>query len=87
MIHDRRRPLHNHLLEPFIRKLIEHATHNILYQSPDRKTNTRLQQEVNNRQTQMYYIIPKEKECCQRTNVFVKYNENPTNRMVTPLTL
>ena len=52
MIHDRRRPLHDYLLEPFIRKLIEHAAQNILYQSPERKTNIRLQQEVNLRQTQ-----------------------------------
>ena len=37
------------------RKLIEHAAQNILYQSPERKTNIRLQQEVNPKANTTYY--------------------------------
>ena len=55
-MHDRRRPLHDYLLERFIRKLIEHAAQNILYQSPERKTNIRLQQEVNRKSKQTQCI-------------------------------
>ena len=47
--------IYDYLLEPFFRKLIEHAAQNILYQSPERKTNIRLQQEVNPKANTTYY--------------------------------